>query len=193
MSSNRQNRLLVGVTGASGSIYAKKLFDRLATLSDKPEEVGIIFSEAGEKVWQYELGDNTQNALPFRVYKNDDLFAAPASGSAGFTAMIICPCSMGTLGRIASGTAENLIARAADVMLKERRKLILVIREAPLSLIHIKNMEVVTLAGGIIFPASPGFYYPEKNLDRILEHFADRILQTAGFTIPDAYKWNPAG
>ncbi|NLI23469.1 MAG: UbiX family flavin prenyltransferase [Bacteroidales bacterium] len=189
MNDNRHVRLLIGITGASGSIYAKKLLERIANMPDKPEQTAVIFSEAGEKVWQYELGDTSFGTLPFTVYRNDDLFAPPASGSAGFTAMVICPCSVGTLGRIAAGTAESLITRAADVMLKERRKLILVIREAPLNVIHIRNMETVTLAGGIIFPASPGFYYPEKDLDSIINHFVERVLETAGIKIHGRYSW----
>lgn len=189
MNNNRPVRLLIGITGASGSIYAKKLLERIETLPDKPEQTAVIISEAGKKVWQYELGDTSFGTLPFTVYRNDDLFAPPASGSSGFTAMVICPCSVGTLGRIAAGTAEGLITRAADVMLKEKRKLILVIREAPLNLIHIRNMETVTLAGGTIFPASPGFYYPEKDPDSIIGHFADRVLEAAGLNIPGRYMW----
>lgn len=189
MNNNSHVRLLIGITGASGSIYAKKLLERIANMPDKPEQIAVIFSEAGEKVWQYELGDMFIGTFHFTVYKNDDLFAPPASGSAGFTAMIIIPCSVGTLGRIAAGTAESLITRAADVMLKERRKLILVIREAPLNLVHIRNMETITLAGGIIFPASPGFYYPEKDLDSIINHFVDRLLEAAEIHVSGRYMW----
>lgn len=189
MKTNSQVRLLIGITGASGSIYAKKLLERIEAMPDKPGQTAVIISESGKKVWNYELGETSFEKLPFTVYRNDDLFAPPASGSSGFDAMIICPCSVGTLGRIAAGTAENLITRAADVMLKERRKLILVIREAPLNLIHIRNMESVTLAGGIIFPASPGFYYPEKNMDDIINHFTERVLEASGVSISGRYSW----
>jgi flavin prenyltransferase len=140
-------KLIVGVTGASGAIYAKVLFDSLIQLNQQIEEVAVLFSDNAKGVWTYELGNSDFENLPFKFYKKDDFYSPVASGSAGYDAMIIVPCSMGTLGRIASGVSNDLMTRAADVMLKERRKLILVARETPLSLIHINNMKAVTEAG----------------------------------------------
>lgn len=192
MNAEKKKKLLVGVTGASGAIYAETLLEKLSLLEAQLERVEIIISEAGARVWEYELGNDNYKKLPFTRYENRDLFAPPASGSSGYDGMIICPCSMGTLGRLASGAAENLLLRAADVMLKERRKLLLVIREAPLGLIHIRNMETLTLAGAVIFPASPGFYFPVQDVKGLAGQFIDRLLETAGFEVPGACHWNPS-
>ena len=124
----------------------------------------------------------------FTTYDNHDFMAPFASGSAGFDAFIICPCSMGTLGRIASGMSNDLITRAADVMLKERKQLICVVREAPYNLVHLKNMTAVTEAGGIICPASPSFYSIPKSIDDLAATVVDRVLQLAGISI-DTFKW----
>lgn len=172
------HKLLIAITGASGSIYAKHLFVRLAALA-APPELGVIISDNGRAVWEYELKEKVAIKAAHTEYSNNDMFAAPASGSAGFDSMIIIPCSMGTLGRISSGVADNLIARAADVMLKERRKLILAIREAPYNLIHLKNMQTITEAGGIIMPASPWFYNHPKTIEDIADELANRLLVMA--------------
>jgi len=184
-----KKNILVAVTGASGALYAQVLLGKLEGLKGQCGLTGVIFSDTARKVWGYELENDRYKHLPFTVYPNNDLFAAPASGSAGFDTMIICPCSMGTLGRIAAGTADNLLLRAADVILKERRRLILVIREAPLSLIHIRNMETLTLSGAMIFPASPGLYCKTQNLTEIAGHFIDRVLESSGFILPGSYRW----
>jgi 4-hydroxy-3-polyprenylbenzoate decarboxylase len=139
-------------------------------------------------VWEYELGDISKFLKPVTVYENTNMFSPVASGSAAYDSMIIVPCTMGTLGRIATGTSPDLICRAADVMLKERRKLILVPRELPYSLIHIENMRTVTLAGGIILPASPSFYSLPKNIDELVLTVVNRIMDVAGIET-NHYRW----
>jgi flavin prenyltransferase len=183
-----QPKIIIGVTGASGAIYAKVLFDTLLRLNYQPEEVAVLFSETAKTVWNYELGNAEYENLPFTFYKKDDFYSPVASGSAGYDAMIICPCSMGTLGRIASGVSNDLMTRAADVILKERRKLILVARETPLSLIHINNMKTVTEAGGILCPATPSFYSRPETLEQLAATVTNRALSLAGIEVT-GFRW----
>jgi len=173
--------IIVAVTGASGSIYAKHLFDELRNLrwTRQVEKVDAVFSEKAKEVWKHEIGDFPDD-FPFTIYDNDDFNAPFASGSSLYDAMFVCPCSMGTLGKIASGISDTLIARAADVMLKERRQLILSVRETPLNLIHVNNMQTLTQAGAIIAPASPSFYSHPKTVDELAMTVVDRLLQLAG-------------
>ncbi len=184
-----KHKIIIGITGASGSIYAKTLIDKLAQLNEQIESCGIVFSENAKQVWDYELADKTDlsNSV-YKTYSNNDFFAPFASGSAGYDKMIVCPCSMGTLGKIANGITDNLIARTADVILKEKRTLILVTREMPLNLIHINNMKAVTEAGGIICPASPSFYSKPGTIDKLIATVVDKVLSLAGFSI-DSYEW----
>jgi 4-hydroxy-3-polyprenylbenzoate decarboxylase len=182
-----KKKLIVAVTGASGSVYAKLLLEKLELLKDQFEECAVIFSKTGTEVWQYEL-DGYGLPAGFTQYSWDDLFAPPASGSAGFTSMIIIPCSMGTLGRIASGVSNDLITRAADVMLKERRQLIVVPRETPYNLIHIRNMETLTLAGSVIIPASPSFYSKPATIEEVCMTVVEKVLQMAKFD-GEWYRW----
>ena len=186
----QKHKIIIGVTGASGSIYAKLLLERLHVLIPQVEECGVVFSQYARQVWEYELGNDDYKRLPFKVYSPNDFFAPFASGSAGFDTMIICPCSMGTLGRIASGVSNDLITRSADVMLKERHRLICMIRESPYNLIHIRNMQTVTEAGGIIFPASPSFYGKPSSIEELAGTVIDRALQLAGFAF-ESYRWGP--
>jgi len=183
-----KHKIIVAVTGASGSIYAKILLDKLLLLNEQIEEVVMIFSKNAEEIWQHELGDKSYLDYPFKKYPVADFYAPFASGSAQYHTMIICPCSMGILGRIAHGTSDDLITRAADVALKEKRKLILVPRETPYNLIHIKNMEMVTLAGGTICPATPSFYSKPKSVQEIATTVIDRVLDLAGLQI-DTQRW----
>ena len=180
-------KVVIGITGASGAIYAQRLLEKIQSL-ESPANVAVIFSDKARQVWEFELGNKDYLKLPFPVYERDDFFAAPASGSARFESMIICPCSMGSLARIANGISDELITRSADVMLKERRRLILVTRESPLSLIHIRNMELATSAGAIIMPASPSFYSKPKNITELIDTVIDRVLRLAGFDM-DSYEW----
>lgn len=178
--SNNIPRLIVAVTGASGSVYGRMLIRRLETTPGPFKEVAVIFSENGRNVWKYELGEEPALPAGFKEFSVNDHFAAPASGSAGYTHMVICPCSMATLAGIASGFSHNLILRAADVMLKERRKLILVPREMPYSLVHLRNMETLTLAGGIICPASPSFYSLPGSTEEVLSSVTEKICSLIG-------------
>jgi flavin prenyltransferase len=180
MSRDKKN-IVVAVTGASGSIYAKNLLQILTGHNNTEDyELSLIFSETGKEVAIYETGSDFSADFGINTYSNSDFYAPFASGSSVADVMIVVPCSMGTLGRIAHGTSDNLIARAADVVLKERKKLILVTRETPLNLIHIKNMELVTLAGGIIMPASPSFYSKPDNIDAAVNTVINRVLDLAG-------------
>ncbi|MCU0473297.1 MAG: UbiX family flavin prenyltransferase [Bacteroidales bacterium] len=184
-----QNRkIIVAVTGASGSIYALKLLDRLKGLKNPPSEIAVIFTDNARGIREYETGKKFVAKVPAKIYNNDDFFVPFASGSSDFDTMIICPASMGILGRIANGTSDDLITRAADVMLKERRRLILVPRETPYNLIHIRNMETITLAGAVVCPATPSFYSKPQTIDDLVMTVVDRIISLAGFEV-DTYRW----
>ncbi len=182
------SKIIVAITGASGSIYAKVLLDKLSLLKDQVEEVGVVMSDNAKDVWKFELGDDSYNDYAFKFYQKNDFMAPFASGSAKFETMIVAPCSMGTLARIAQGTSSDLTTRAADVILKERRKLILITRETPLSLIHINNMQAVTQAGGIVCPASPSFYSRPATFEELAATVIDRVLDMAGFDL-QTYRW----
>lgn len=181
-------KVAVAVTGASGAIYAKVLLDKLQQLGDQLQEVSVVWSDNAYTVWQYELGNEAYKDYPFKVWGKNDFMAPFASGSSTYEALIICPCSMGTVGRIASGISNDLVTRAADVMLKERRKLICVVRETPYNLIQLKNMTTVTEAGGIICPATPSFYSNPKTIEDVAYTVVCRVLKLAGLNI-DGYKW----
>ena len=184
-----KHRIALGITGASGSIYAKVLIDKLQSLGDQIENVGVVLSNNAKTVWEHELGNDEYKEIPFPIYEKKDFNAPFASGSARYNTIIICPCSMGTMGRIAAGISDDLLTRAADVALKERRKLILVIRDTPLSLIHIENMRKITLSGGIICPAAPSYYSNPKNFEELASTVVDRVLDLAGLSI-SSYRWN---
>ncbi len=181
-------KIVVAATGASGSIYFKLLLDKLQTLHEQWDEVAVVMSDNAVDVWQTELGNNDHHKYPFTFFTKNDFSAPFASGSGRFDTMIIVPCSMGTLGRIASGISNDLISRAADVVLKERRKLILVVRDTPYNLVHIRNMETVTLAGGIICPATPSFYSRPTTIEAVAETVVDRVIDLAGLDI-DTFRW----
>ena len=185
MEANR--KIAVAVTGASGAIYARRLLLMLQSMP-VPPVVDLVWSDNARTVWEHELGNRDYETLPFRVWKKDDFMAPFASGSSSYSALIIGPCSMGTLGRIAAGASNDLVTRAADVMLKERRKLICVVRETPYNLIHLRNMTTVTEAGGIICPATPSFYSKPQSIDDVADTVVARVLQLAGFE-PGGYKW----
>jgi 4-hydroxy-3-polyprenylbenzoate decarboxylase len=140
------------------------------------------------QVWQTELGNKRYEDLPFDIYEKDNFDAPFASGSAKFDTMIIIPCSMGSLGRIAAGVSSDLVSRAADVILKERRKLICVVRDTPYNLVHIRNMETITLAGGIICPASPSFYSNPSTIEAVVSTVVDRVIDLAGFDL-ESFRW----
>ena len=181
-------KIIIAITGASGSVYAKLLLDKLFAIKNQWSELGIVITENAKLVWETELGNKDFEKYTVNLYGQNDFMAPFASGSAQYNIMIVVPCSMGTLARIATGISSDLITRAADVILKERRKLILVPRETPYSLIHLKNMENVTLAGGIICPATPSFYSKPKTVEDAALTVVDRIIDLAGLQI-DSYRW----
>lgn len=187
-----KRKIIVAITGASGAIYAETLLERIEALDEGPQEVALVFTENAEEIWKYELGDQRPTTNDKRnnikIYDNRDFYAPFASGSSKYDTMIICPVSMGMLGRIANGVSDDLISRAADVMLKERRKLILVPRETPYNLIHINNMKLLTEAGAIILPATPSFYSKPETIKELVLTVVDRIIDIAGFEV-GGYRW----
>jgi 4-hydroxy-3-polyprenylbenzoate decarboxylase len=189
MQINKPINVAVAVTGASGAIYAKVLFDTL--LQHKPlfQNIAVVMSDNAKFNWQFELDNTEYKNYPFTFFDKNDFMAPFASGSSSYQTLLICPCSMGTLARIATGVSNDLVTRAADVMLKERRKLILITRDTPLSLIHIKNMETLTLAGGIICPATPSFYSKPKTFEELAKTVTDRALSLAGIEV-NSFRWN---
>lgn len=183
-----KKKIAIAITGASGSIYAKVLIDKLHKIQDQIDEVSIVMSENAKFVWKEELGDKEYENFSFKIYGKQDFTAPFASGSANYNTLIICPCSMGTMGRIASGVSDDLITRSADVMLKERRRLILVARETPYNLIHINNMKLITEAGGVICPATPSFYSKPITFEELAATVIDRVLILSGLKI-DSFRW----
>jgi len=190
-----KRKIIIAVTGASGAIYAESLLGKINGLEDKPGEVALVLTKNAAGIWEYELGNEFQpeayREINIRQYENTDFYAPIASGSAKYDTMIICPASMGMLGRIANGTADDLISRAADVMLKERRKLLLVPRETPYNLVHINNMKLLTQAGAIILPASPSFYSKPLTVSDLVMTVVERIIDIAGFE-QQAKRWGDA-
>jgi len=185
-----KHKIVVAIGGSSGSLYAKLLLDRLAGLKSQWQAVGVVLTENGKYNWELELGEpfNAANYPDFDYYEKNNFHAPFASGSAKYGTMLVCPCSMGLLARIATGVSADLITRAADVIMKERRRLIVVPRETPLSLIHLRNMTTITEAGGIICPAIPSFYSGAESKEEIALTVIDRVLDLAGFEL-DSYRW----
>ena len=182
------HRIVVAVTGASGSIYTKLLLEKLQLYDDQWEEVSLVMTDNAKTVWETELENTSYTELPFPQFDKRDFSAPFASGSARYDIMIVCPCSMGMLGRIAHGISDDLISRAADVILKERRKLICVLRDTPYNLIHIQNMKLVTEAGGIICPATPSFYSKPRTMEELASTVVDRVLELSGIEL-QTFRW----
>jgi 4-hydroxy-3-polyprenylbenzoate decarboxylase len=182
------HKIVVAITGASGAIYSKVLLDKLLAIKGQWNELSVILTENAKEVWKTELGNENYKNYPVKSHTQQDFTAPFASGSGQYNTMIIIPCSMGTLGRIAAGISNDLITRSADVILKERRRLICVVRDTPFNLIHIRNMETVTLAGGIICPANPSFYSKPQTPEDIAATVVDRVLDLAGLDIK-TYRW----
>ena len=182
------HKIVLAITGASGSVYAKQLLDKLLAIKVQWRELSVVMTENAKLVWKTELDNEDFGKYNVKFFSQQDFFAPFASGSGNYDTMIIVPCSMGTLGRISAGVSNDLISRAADVILKERRKLICVIRDTPYNLIHIRNMETVTLAGGIICPATPSFYSKPKTIEEAAATVVDRVIDLAGLQI-NTYRW----
>jgi len=183
-------RVIVAISGASGAVYGVRLLQSLRGMADV--QTHLVVSEAGWLNVQQELAVPRADieALADVVYPVRDVGAAIASGSFRCDGMVIAPCSMRTLAAVALGLSDNLISRAADVMLKERRKLILMVREAPLNLAHLRNMTNVTEMGGIVFPPVPGFYQRPQTIDDMIGHTVSRVLDLLDLPQADAVRWN---
>jgi 4-hydroxy-3-polyprenylbenzoate decarboxylase len=187
--------LILAITGASGAPYAVRL---LQVLAGQQVPTWLIVSSHGWRLLQTECAiadrDGLQEATGgdwsnVRLYPNDDRGAHPASGSCPTRGMVICPCSMGTLSAVAHGSSRSLIERAADVTLKERRPMIVVPRETPLSLVHLRNMTLATEAGAVVLPAMPGFYHRPERIDQLVDFVVQRVLDRVGLEIEVADRW----
>ena len=181
-------KIVIAITGASGSIYAEGLLNKLLKAKEQWSELSVVMTDNAKEVWKTELQNDSWKNFPVKLYGTTDFSAPFASGSGLYDTMIIIPCSMGTLGRIATGVSNDLITRAADVILKEIRKLICVVRDTPYNLIHLRNMETVTLAGGIICPATPSFYSQPKTMEEVAATVVDRVLDLAGID-SKSFRW----
>jgi len=181
-----KKKIIVGVGGSSGSMYTYLLFEKLAKRDDV--EVAVVMSPNAVTNWHIELPQVDMHKYPFSYYEKNDFMSPIASGSAKYESMVVCPCSMGLLGRMASGVSSDLMTRAADVMLKERRQLIVVPREAPYNLIHLRNMTQLTEAGAIICPASPSFYSKPENIEELCMTIVDRVIDLIGLP-QETYRW----
>lgn len=187
-------KIIVGITGASGSIYGKRIIEELAINN----EVHIIASEQGKKVFNYEIGVDFEDFLSKIYTKNgsiynyepNDMFALVASGSNKYDAMVVAPCSMGTLSKIANGISDNLLIRSADVCIKEKRQLLLVPRESPLNSIHLENMLKLSKIGIDIFPPMPQFYSKPTTIEQLVDMTVGRILNIIGIESDLLYRWN---
>ena len=181
-------KLVVAISGASGAPYAKRLLDFLA--AEGPRHgvaVDVVFTETGRQVWKQEIG--AEPAFPFPVWKNRDFTAPFASGSAQYDAMAVVPCSAGALARIAHGVSMDLVGRAADVMLKERKRLLLCLRETPLSLVHARALTQVIEAGALVVPASPSFYSKPKDIGELVDTVVARLLDRLGIPNELMRRW----
>lgn len=179
-------KIIVAITAASGAIYARQLLESLLA-SEAVERIALVYSSNARKVAEWE-GVAMPVSERIEEYDNEDMFAPIASGSAKWNAMVVVPSSVGTVGRVASGVSQTLIERAADVMLKERRRLIFVVRETPYSLIHLRNMTTLTEAGAVILPASPSFYSKPEDIESLCRTVTERVVALLGIE-SEHYEW----
>ena len=179
-------KIVVAITAASGAIYARQLLEMLIE-SAEVERIAVIYSTNARAVVAHE-GEKMPNSEKIELFENENMFASPASGSARWDAMVVVPSSVGTIGRVASGVSQTLIERAADVMLKERRRLIFVVRETPYSLIHLRNMTTLTEAGAVILPATPSFYSRPETIEAVCQTVTERITAMLGLS-GERYEW----
>jgi 4-hydroxy-3-polyprenylbenzoate decarboxylase len=181
-------KLVVAVSGASGAPYAKRLLDFLAQEGPRHGvSADLVFTQTGKQVWRQEIG--AEPRYPFTVWKNQDFTAPFASGSSLYVGKVVIPCSAGALARIACGISVDLVGRAADVMLKERRKLVLVLRETPISLVHARAMTQVIEAGAFVMPASPSFYSGPRTIDALVDTVVARVLDRLGLPNDLMERW----
>jgi len=200
MQQNGKKIITVGVTGASGAVFAQKMLG-LLDADARVERIHLVVTETGLRLFAEELAIPSSSAhqlvqrilghpsQKIEVISNKDVGASIASGSYAVDAMAVIPCSVGTLAKIAAGTCDDLIARSADVMLKETRKLVLCVRDTPFSRIHLENMVRVHDAGATVMPAMPAFYYGPKKIDDLVEQFAHRVLAQLGLPQEKQYRW----
>ncbi len=182
-------KLVVAISGASGAPYARRLLDFLAEHGPAAGvSVDLVFTQTGRQVWKHEIG--AEPRYPFKVWKNQDFTAPFASGSALYDGMVVIPCSAGALARIAYGISVDLVGRAADVMLKERRRLVLVLRETPISLVHARAMTQVIEAGAFVMPASPSFYSGPRTIDALVDTVVARVLDRLGLPNDLMRRWD---
>jgi len=189
LSSPARNRVIVGITGATGAVYAVRLLQRLKAAGS---EAHLVVSPAGVLNVHHELGldRNALEALADHAYNPADVGAAIASGSFATDAMVVVPCSMRTLAAVAHGLSDNLLTRAADVVLKERRRLVMMVRETPFNLAHLRNMTAVTEMGGVIFPPLPAFYHHPKSIDEMVDDTVERVLSLIGVAGAAPKSWS---
>jgi 4-hydroxy-3-polyprenylbenzoate decarboxylase len=181
-------KLVVAVSGASGAPYARRLLDFLAREgAAHGVSADLVFTQTGKQVWRQEIGEEPRT--PFKIWKNQDFTAPFASGSALYDGMVVIPCSAGALARIAYGISVDLVGRAADVMLKERKRLVLVLRETPISLVHARAMTQVIEAGAFVMPASPSFYSLPKTVDQLVDTVVARVLDRLGLPNDLMQRW----
>ena len=190
MPDQRPRRIVVGITGATGAVYGVRLLARLGAVPGV--ETHLVVSDAASLTLHQEVGMQRRDveALAHVVHKNREIGASIASGSFQTDGMVIAPCSMKTLAAVAHGLADNLVARAADVILKERRRLVLMVRETPLNLAHLRNMTAVTEMGGIIVPPLPSFYHRPASIEEMVDHTLDRVLDLLGIENASAPRWH---
>lgn len=188
--SSLKNRFIVGVTGASGSIYGWRLLEKLRSQPDA--EIHFVLSRSGERTAFLELGKSAADfrALADCTYSPEDISCRLASGSFVCSGMVIAPCSIHTMSAISSGISSNLMVRAADVTLKERRRLILMVRESPLHLGHLRSMAALAEMGAIVAPPVPAFYHRPKTVAELVDHSVDRVMDLLGFPAGDAVRWD---
>jgi 4-hydroxy-3-polyprenylbenzoate decarboxylase len=188
LTADRRARVIVGITGATGAVYAVRLLQRLRAVG---AETFLVVSPAGVLNVHHELGLDRKalEALADRAFNPADVGAAIASGSFATDAMVVAPCSMRTLAAVAHGLSDNLLTRAADVVLKERRRLVLMVRETPFNLAHLRNMVAVTEMGGVIFPPLPAFYHRPQSIDELVDDTVERVLGLMGVSGADPKAW----
>jgi 4-hydroxy-3-polyprenylbenzoate decarboxylase len=188
-----RRKIVIGITGASGAAYARRCVALLQERASKGEvELGVCASPTAAEVWALECGGDMREELGAKVWGVRDYNAPFASGSAGWNAMVVVPCSMGTVARIAHGISDSLLTRAADVMLKERRTLIVVPRETPLSLVHLENLMLLARAGALILPAMPSFYGKPESVGDVVDTVVARVMDHLGLDAPFAKRWDGA-
>jgi 4-hydroxy-3-polyprenylbenzoate decarboxylase len=189
-----KRKIVVGITGASGAPYAKRLLAWMRGRVESGElQLGVCVSPTAPEVWALECGGDLREQIGLPVWEGRNYKAPFASGSAGWDAMVIIPCSMGTLARVAHGMSDSLLTRAADVMLKERRTLVVVPRETPLSVVHIENLLTLARAGAVILPAMPSFYGKPQSLDDAVDSVVGRVLDHLGLDHQLSHRWGNKG